>query len=262
MKKFIVAVLGLVMGVGFAWGQAAAPAPASAPVQNNRADLADPTVAAVKLGKNGDPDAGFMKRHEQYLERAKKGNVGLLFLGDSITQGWEKWPKIFDEGFGVHNPANFGIGGDRTQHVLWRIENGELDGIKPKLAVIMIGTNNLSSDDPDKIAEGIEKIVQTTRQKTGAKVLLLGIFPRGKDPADPKVRTVREKIAKINERIEKLDDGGKTIKYLDIKEKFLEPDATITGEVMNSKDYLHLTEEGYKRWAEATKPVIDKMMNE
>ncbi len=261
MTKWIV-VLGVVLGVGFVRGQAAtpAPAPASAPVQNNRADLADPTVAAAKLGKNGDPDAGFMKRHAQYLERAKKGDVGLLFLGDSITQGWEKPKEIWEAAFGQYKPANFGIGGDRTQHVLWRIENGELEGIKPKVAVIMIGTNNLSSDKPDMIAEGIEKIVQTTRQKTGAKVLLLGIFPRGKDPAEPNVKIAREKIAKINERIGKLDDGGKTIKFMDIKEKFLEPDATITKEVM--PDYLHLSKDGYQRWADALKSELEEMMKE
>src|SRR5207237_4264049 len=140
-----------------------------------------------------------------------------------------------------------------TQDLLWSIENGELDGIKPKVTVLMIGTNNLGSDEPDGIAEGIEKIVKDIRDKTASKVLLLGIFPRGEKPDDPKVAEARGKIEKINARISKLDDGT-NVKYLDIKDKFLEPDGTIKKEIM--KDFLHLTHEGYEREAAAIKPVI------
>ncbi|HEX8522392.1 MAG TPA: GDSL-type esterase/lipase family protein [Tepidisphaeraceae bacterium] len=251
MKKvFVLVMLG---AAGIAMAQTAAPS-----TKPSRAAKQDPTVAAVKVGDNGDPNPAFMKRHEQYVARAKQGDVGVLFLGDSITQGWEHAKKVWDSAFGEMKPANFGIGGDRTQHVLWRIENGELEGIKPKVAVIMIGTNNLSSDPWEKIAEGIEKIVHETHEKTGAKVLLLGIFPRGANPADPGVKGVREKIAQINERISKLDDGGKTIKYMDIKARFLEPDATIAKTIM--PDFLHLSEEGYQRWADAVKPEIEEMM--
>jgi len=247
MTKLLGFVLTLLVSITLARGQAT-----SAPVAPQ-----DPTVAAIKVDKDGKPVKAFMDRHEKYVERAKKGDVGLLFLGDSITQGWEKQKEIWDDTFGKYDPANFGIGGDRTQHVLWRIENGELENIKPKVAVIMIGTNNLSSDEPDKIAEGVEKTVKETRDKSGAKVLLLGIFPRGADPKDEKTKALRDKIAQINERIAKLDDGS-NIKYLDIKDKFLEPDGTIKKEIM--PDYLHLSKEGYQRWADAIKPVIGDMM--
>jgi lysophospholipase L1-like esterase len=246
MIKRLAFPLALLVAVTIVRGQTSAPA---APQ--------DPTVPAIKVDKDGKPVKAFMERHDRYVERAKKGDVGLLFLGDSITQGWEKQKEIWDDTFGKYDPANFGIGGDRTQHVLWRIENGELDNIKPKVAVIMIGTNNLASDPADKIAEGVEKIVKETRDKSGAKVLLLGIFPRGADPKDEKTKGLREKIVQINERIAKLDDGT-NIKYLDIKDKFLEPDGTIKKEIM--PDYLHLSKEGYQRWADAVKPVLGDMM--
>src|SRR5687767_5743695 len=99
----------------------------------------DPTVATVKADKDGKPNAKFIKMHEEFVERARKGDVELLFLGDSITQGWRNNGKeVWNDAFGQYKTANFGIGGDRTQHVLWRITNGELDGIKPKVVVLMI----------------------------------------------------------------------------------------------------------------------------
>src|SRR5579864_2352864 len=101
-------------------------------------------------------DGSWLKMHEQFLERAKMGNIDLLFLGDSITQGWNGGGKaVWNRFYGLRNTANFGIGGDRTQHVLWRLENGEVDGIHPKLVVLMIGTNNLDSNAPDEIAAGV-----------------------------------------------------------------------------------------------------------
>src|SRR5687767_14628351 len=92
-------------------------------------------------------DAGWMKRHESFNERVKKGNVDLIFIGDSITQGWEGAGKgVWEKYYGKRNAVNLGIGGDRTQHVLWRLENGNIKGIEPKLAVVMIGTNNSGSN--------------------------------------------------------------------------------------------------------------------
>jgi lysophospholipase L1-like esterase len=213
-----------------------------------------------------------MKNHEKFVEQAKKGGIDVLFLGDSITAGWAgNGKEIWAERYAPMNAANFGIGGDRTQHVLWRIENGELDGaIKPKVIVLMIGTNNTAADDADKIAEGVTKIVKTAQAKTGAKVLLLGVFPRGvtpeqaeasKDPKDlANAKTTamrREKITKINEIISKLDDG-KTVRYLDIKDKFLQPDGTLSKETFY--DYLHLTPAGYTIWADAIDPLLKEMM--
>src|SRR5438046_9474603 len=116
--------------------------------------------------------------HEKFLQRAKQCNIDLLFLGDSITENWTRAPEIWKQRYEPLHAANFGIGGDRTQHVLWRITNGELDGIHPKIVVLMIGTNNANSDPPERIADAIKKIVDITRDKTGAKVLLLAVFPR------------------------------------------------------------------------------------
>jgi lysophospholipase L1-like esterase len=248
-------VVALLLCAGVVRGQAAAPAPA-APA--TKAAASDPTQPAIKVDNQGKPNEKFMKLHKEFVERAQKGDVDVLFLGDSITEGWkgngkEAWAKAFAD----YKTANFGIGGDRAQHVMWRIENGELDGIKPKVVVLMIGTNNTNSDDPDKIAEGVEKIVHAIHDKAGSKVLLLGVFPR-EDPKGDKDKTAmyQEKIGKINSRISKLDDGGKTVRYLDLKEKFVESDGTISGKIMPDK--LHLSKEGYQRWADGIKePVVE-----
>lgn len=143
-----------------------------------------PDLAAPKFAKDGSPEPGFVKRHEGFVEIAKAGNVDLLFLGDSITAGWGGKKEIWDAAFGKYKPANFGIGGDRTQHVLWRIQNGELTGITPKAAVLMIGTNNSGSDSVEGIAKGITAIVKYLHEKSPkTKVLLLAIFPAARCPA-------------------------------------------------------------------------------
>ena len=196
-----------------------------------------------------------VQRHKDFLAIAKKGDVEVVFIGDSITQGWgnnKTWKKYYEP----LKAANFGIGGDQTGHVLWRItEGGELDSIKPKVAVVMIGTNNTGGHSADQIAGGITEIVKTIHKKTPmTKVLLLGVFPR-----DAKAGTKnREKIASINMTIAKLDDGGKTVKFLDIGEKFLEKDGTLTKEVM--PDALHLSAKGYEIWAEAINPTLTDLL--
>lgn len=196
-------------------------------------------------------------RHKQFLAIAAKGGVDVLFLGDSITQGWEgEGRKAWKEHFAPLKAANFGIGGDRTGHVLWRITEGEeLKGITPKVAVLMIGTNNSGGDKAEHIAEGIKLIVKTIQEKSpSTKVLLLGIFPRAKE-ADAKIRA---KLARINKTIAKLDDDGKTVKYLDIGAKFLEPDGSLSAEIM--PDYLHLSPRGYEIWAKAITPTLREML--
>ncbi|SIN76637.1 Lysophospholipase L1 [Singulisphaera sp. GP187] len=209
------------------------------------------------------PRAGlWMQRHEAFLERAKQGNIDLLFLGDSITNGWSGRDKngegpieVWERHYAPRNAANFGIGGDRTQHVLWRIENGEIDGISPKVAVLMIGTNNAGANSSDEIAEGIEAIVKSLRQRLPqTKILLLAVFPRGEKPGP-----VREKLAAVNERIAKLDDG-QTVKYLDIGPKFLNEDGTISKEIM--PDFLHLKRKGYQIWADAVEPTLWSLLDE
>ena len=127
-------------------------------------------------------EGSWMEMHKSFLVHAKKGHIDLLFLGDSITQGWNE-NSVWQRFYGPRHAANFGIGGDRTQHVLWRIQNGELDGIEPKVTVLMIGTNNLHDDTPDEIAQGIKTIVAELRKRLPkTKVLLLGVFPRSQKP--------------------------------------------------------------------------------
>lgn len=200
---------------------------------------------------------GWMKRHEAMNARVKKGNVDLVFIGDSITQGWEGGGrKVWEEHYGKRNAVNLGISGDRTQHVIWRLQNGNLDKISPKLAVIMIGTNNAGSNTPQQIAEGTAEIVKTIRKTCPkTKILLLATFPRGKDSND-KRRIVN---TASNTRTAKLADG-KQVFFLDIGKKFLDDDGTLPRRIM--PDLLHLSQEGYRIWAESIEVEVKKLMGE
>jgi lysophospholipase L1-like esterase len=199
--------------------------------------------------------ASWKEQHERMLKRAKEGNVNLLFVGDSITAGWGD-NAVWQKAYGSMNAANFGIGGDTTQNVLWRITNGELEGISPKVVVLLIGTNNfgLNGDSPDGVVKGVTAVVQTLRKKLPkTKVLLLGIFPRDEKPKTD----ARTKIAKVNEHLSKLDDR-KTVRYLDLGPKFLSPDGSISKEIM--PDFLHLSEKGYQIWADGMDALLKEMM--
>lgn len=220
-------------------------------------------VAFEKLDRHGKVDREFARKHAEFLARGKQGKIGVLFLGDSITAGWF-WSKphqnnrdIWDAHFGKYDPVNFGIGGDRTAHVLWRIENGELDGIDPKVVVLLIGTNNIGYSKED-ILKGDTKIVEEIHQKLpNAKLLLLGIFPRGADPTKPSVAAMREKIKWVNAGLAKLDDGDKT-RFFDVGGLFLSPDGSISKDIM--PDALHVNYKGYSIWADAMQPLLDQMM--
>lgn len=201
-------------------------------------------------------EGGWVKRHEDINARAKAGDVDLLFLGDSITQGWNdnaNWKKHY----GHRKAMNAGIGGDRTQHVLWRLDHGNIDGIKPKLAVLMIGTNNSNREDntAEEIADGIKAIVAKLREKLPeTKILVLAIFPRGEKP-NPQ----REKNAKASELASKVADG-KMVFYQDIGKSFLTEDGTLKKEVM--PDYLHLTVDAYGTWAKSIEPKVAELLGD
>ena len=195
-------------------------------------------------------------RHKQFLEVVKKGEGDVIFLGDSITQGWEgAGKKAWAENFKPLKAVNLGIGGDQTGHVLWRITDGkELETLKPKVAVIMIGTNNMGAHSAEQIAGGVKAIVMELRkQKPDMKILVLGIFPRSAKPTD----AIRDKVKTANATIAKLDDG-KQVFYKDIGEKFLEKDGTLEKKIM--PDFLHLSPEGYDIWAEAIKDDLAKLL--
>jgi lysophospholipase L1-like esterase len=231
----------------------AAPAVAPAPLPAQPPDIAAPKMDP----KTGEPQAGFMAAHEKFLTIAKEGKAHVVFLGDSITAGWAGAGKeVWERTFSKWNSANFGIGGDRTQHVLWRIENGELEGIKPEVAVIMIGTNNTGGDSAESIASGVTKIVTTVRAKLPAtQILLLAVFPRGSKP-DGKLGASYEKIKEINSILAKLDDR-KTIHFLDIGDKFIQGKDALSAEIM--PDFLHLSPAGYQIWAEAITPKLSEL---
>jgi beta-glucosidase len=206
-------------------------------------------------------NANFYAAHAEFLKRSKEP-MDLLFIGDSITAGWSKAPAIWSKYYGQWKPANFGIGGDQTHHVIWRIEDGELDGVKPKVAVLMLGTNNTGAHNAEEIVAANTKIVRMIQQKIpGVKVLMLAIFPRGPRVAGNGVPDTWEKRMEIinaaNVELAKLDDGN-SVRFLNINEKFLGADGKIPADVM--PDQLHPNEKGYQIWADAMHPLLTEMM--
>lgn len=234
------------------------------PVKEAAVKTPDAPAAAVaeKPKENSaivpEPRPGkWMDRHNSMNDRVKKGDVDLLFIGDSITQGWEGKgaAEVWEKAYGKRNAVNLGIGGDRTQHVLWRLQHGNIEGIHPKAAVIMIGTNNSASNSVQEIAEGVTAIVNLLREKLPeTKIMLLAIFPRGPQPNDQ-----RGKILQVNQIINKLHDG-KNIWFVDFGYKFVDKDGNIPKSIM--PDYLHLSPEGYQIWADAIEPKLVKLMGE
>ncbi|HNR36576.1 MAG TPA: platelet-activating factor acetylhydrolase IB subunit [Candidatus Hydrogenedentes bacterium] len=202
------------------------------------------------------PDDWWQTRHRSMNEQIAKGGVDMILIGDSITHGWEGAGKaVWDKYYAPRKAVNLGISGDRTQHVLWRLDNGNIAGISPKLAVVMIGTNNCVANTPEEIAEGIAAIVKKLRDGLpSTKILLLAVFPREEKPGE-----LRAKLGKVNEIIARLDDG-KMIRFLDIGPKFLEADGTLPKSIM--PDALHPNEKGYEIWAQAIEPVVAELMGE
>jgi len=207
----------------------------------------------------------FRQKHQANLEVARQGNIDVLFMGDSITDFWRNTEgefagkPVLDKYFGHLRVANFGIAGDTTQGVLYRLQNGEGQGFNPKAVMLMIGTNNTgggfggAGNTAEEIAEGIGAVVlELQKDFPKAKILLLGVFPRA-TPNDP----VRATIAKINSIISKLHDGDR-VHYLDIGEKFLDAGGNIPTDVMS--DALHPSTKGYEIWAEAVKEPLANLM--
>jgi lysophospholipase L1-like esterase len=201
----------------------------------------------------------FRQKHQANVAVAKEGKAELLLMGDSITDFWrnERGPfagkQVLDKHFGHWKIANFGIAGDTTQGVLYRLQNGEGEGFSPRAVMLMIGTNNTGRNTAEEIAEGIGAVVLMLRKCfPESRILLLGVFPRG-TANDSVRRTIRE----INNAISKLDDGEK-VHFLDIGAKFLNPDANIPADVMS--DALHPSSKGYEIWAEAVATTLSKLM--
>jgi lysophospholipase L1-like esterase len=208
-------------------------------------------------------NAPWLKRHEGFGEIARATpRCEVLFLGDSITDHWRsKGREIWDREYAPYGAVNFGISGDRTQHLLWRLQNGGIGALRPKVVVMMIGTNNVGFESdkqrirntPVQIAEGIAANVKYLRQQLpGAKILLLAVFPRG-DPDSP----ARAGVNEVNRRIARLHDGRR-IFFLDIGGAFIGADGTLSPDVMPDK--LHPAPKGYELWAEAMRPTLVKLL--
>ena len=214
-----------------------------------------PTHSAV----SPEPRSGnWMKRHESFNQRVAKGHVDLIFIGDSITHGWEgNGRSVWAKYYAKRNAVNLGIGGDRTQHVLWRFDNGNVKSISPKVAVVMIGTNN-SADGRNTAVEmidGVTAVIDKLRAKLPkTEILLLDIFPRGQ-----RINAQRGKILQVNQVLSRLDIRPH-VTFLRIGQNFISPDGSIAKDIM--PDFLHLTTEGYEIWAKSIEPTLARLMGE
>lgn len=202
------------------------------------------------------PVAKAPDRHAQFLERSQQGEIDLVFLGDSIT---DRWPKVGESSWlklAPYRPANFGIEGDCTEHLLWRLEHGELDAISPRVVVVLIGSNNVfyfADEAPEWTARGIEKIITVIQKRSPkSKVLLLGILPR-----DEKESRVRRAITAVNRELRQLDDGAR-VKFVDIGAQFLDGNGNIAADIM--PDGVHLTAKGYDLWYRSLEAILPEMM--
>jgi beta-glucosidase len=198
------------------------------------------------------PRLDWLARFQTNLDKLKSGPYDFIFDGDSITDFWQTNGKeVLKARYGAIKTADFGISGDQVQHVLWRLQHGELDGQNPKLIMLMIGTNN-GGEDPKEIADGIKLLLNEYETRCpDAHILLLSVFPRGAQAKTP----VRDWIDKINALISTYDDG-KRVTYLDIGSKFLTPEGVLTADIM--PDFLHPSAKGYGIWADAVQPIVDK----
>jgi len=199
----------------------------------------------------------WLPRHQEKVALAQQGNIDLLMIGDSITHGWDNKGAglaTWQQHFGDINSLNIGFGGDRTENVLWRLAHQGVDGISPKLAVIMIGTNNTGHrmEQPHYIAKGVHEIVTELKQQLpNTKLLLLGIFPRGELPTD-KLRINNNSTNQLLANIAQQQQ----ILYADINQHFLTDQGELTTEIM--PDLLHPNKKGYEIWAQALTPYIDQ----
>jgi lysophospholipase L1-like esterase len=205
----------------------------------------------------------WLPRHQKKLE--EKGQLvaagtppEVVFIGDSITEGWEKsGSAVWQRHFTQYHALELGFGGDRTENVLWRLQHGEIDGIAPKVAVLMIGTNNTGHRDEDSqtTAAGIKRLLDEIHQRLPAtKVLLLAIFPRGEKPDDSQRR--------LNERVNGIIAGyadGRDVVFLDIGKAFLDPDGRLSRDVM--PDLLHPDEKGYAIWQRAMDAQLQQLLS-
>jgi lysophospholipase L1-like esterase len=224
------------------------------------------TVTALAQAPADQPlprtDQNSQTAHSQLLEKARKGGIDIYFEGDSITRRWgaTDYPQMlanWKENFFGWNAADFGWGADTIQNILWRLQNGELDGVNPKVIVLLAGTNNVgrAAGDDAKVADitkGLKAIVDFMRSKApDATIILTAIFPRNDNIA------VMPTINKINANLARLADGKKT-RYLNINDKLADADGKLFDGMMG--DGLHPTVKGYQVWADALRPIFTELL--
>jgi len=221
------------------------------------ANIVSPTLGAStpQLGVDGQIGSAYADKHQSQCEAVVATRPELVFIGDSITARWPQ--EVLEARFGKYRPINLGAGGDWIQNVLWRVQNGTLDKAAPKVVVLLIGTNNLTGKfTPDEITADIGALLKAIQSKTAqSKILLLGILPRGASIKDE----VNETIRQTNAKLAVLADQ-KQVFYIDVGDKLIEPDGSISPAVMPDK--LHVAGPGYTRWMEAMGPTLDKLLNE
>jgi lysophospholipase L1-like esterase len=205
--------------------------------------------------------------HEQLLAKATQGRIDVYFEGDSITRRWgaTDYPQLLTnwrKNFFGWNAADFGWGADRVENILWRLENGELDGVNPKVIVLLAGTNNVGNQVPPggidnaaaDVTRGLQAIVRIMQSKAPeAVIILMGIFPRNDN------MEVMPEIDRINDNLSKMADGHK-IRYLNIDDRLADRNGRLHDGVMNAQDKLHPTVEGYQVWADALKPLLTELL--
>jgi lysophospholipase L1-like esterase len=209
-------------------------------------------------------DQNSMAAHAQLFQKAKQGRIDIYFEGDSIVRRWgaTDYPDFlanWKENFYGWNAADFGWGADRTQNILWRLQNGELDGVDPKVIVLLAGTNNVGTEPGDEakvveIARGVKAIVDLCRQKApNATIILTAIFPRNDNMA------VMPTITQINARLARIADGTK-VRFLNINDRLADKDGRLVEGVLSERDKLHPTLKGYQIWADALKPIFRDLL--
>jgi lysophospholipase L1-like esterase len=242
--------------------QPAAPPPGTnAPTLQPRKGNSGPADKAVPRSDRNSRIA-----HEQLLEKARKGGIDIYFEGDSITRRWGTSDAQYKDNltnwnanFFGWNAADFGWGADRVENILWRLENGELDGVNPKIIVLLAGINNVGAQPGDdaKVADitrGLRAIVNICQQKVPkATIIITAIFPRNDNMA------VIPRIKKINDNLARFADGKK-IRYLNVNDKLADKDGRLFEGMMNSRDKLHPTVKGYQIWADGLKPIFTELL--
>jgi lysophospholipase L1-like esterase len=227
-------------------------------------DFPAPAAAGQNPASHAMPRVDWLYRVKRNIENSRQvaASCQIIFDGDSITDGWQsRGKKIWAQRYAKYDAVNFGLGGDRTENLLWRLAQGQAAGLNPKLIVLMIGINNTGGNSinktvpntPTQIAEGIGAIIAAYRERCPDAVILLhGVLPNGEKPSGS-----RASRKQMNELIARFADGNKVI-FLDFGDQFLQPDGTISREVLY--DFLHPDEKGYQIWADAIQPLIDKYL--